>query len=123
MSEVYPIGSIVKVYSAIYIKMSDNLWDAYNTEYVWTEAEVTEYLEERNEEEIEVLRKPKPEDALRALPVGSVVMGGIRGPVATKLDDDVWAVTLQDREYGDFEAAAYLSVSGEIRVLFRGDEV
>lgn len=119
----YPVGSIVKVYGSIFIKMSDNLWDAYNTEYEWTDAEVTEYLEDLCEEEIEVLRKPTPADTLRALPVGSVVMGGIRGPVATKLADDVWAVSLQDREYGDSWAANYLSASGEIRVLSRGDEV
>lgn len=118
----YPVGSIVKVYGSIFIKTTDKVWDAYNVEYEWSDEEATKYFEERNEEEIEVLRKPKPEDALRALPVGSVIMGGILGPVATKLDDDAWAVSLLGWEHGDTETVDYLSASGEIRVLFRGDE-
>lgn len=122
MSEVYPVGSIVKVYGSIFIKTTDKVWDAYNVEYEWTDGEATKYFEKLHEHEIEVLRKPTPKDTLRALPVGSVVMGGLYGAVATKLADDAWAVSLQDREYGDSWAASYLSESGDIRVLYRGDE-
>lgn len=112
-------GSIIRGGESVYVKASENSWEAYDLAEILTANEVQEFFDNKSPyaEKFEVVYKPDPSTVLADLPPGSVVTSGDT-VVAIKFQKN-WSVSGTPDWYSS-EALMKL-MGGRFEVVRRGE--
>lgn len=111
-------GSIIRGGESVYIKASENSWEAYDLAEILTANEVQEFFDDASPyaEKFEVLYKPDTSVVLEKLPSGSVIVGG-DSVVAIKFEQD-WSVSGSEAWFSSEALLGHMD--GKFEVVRRG---